>query len=60
MNKKEYAELMEKLHELNTMLEICRGYTQADMPDMKAFDIVLYKLKCEYMSIYEKLLTVEV
>lgn len=52
MNK---ANIMDEFDDANAMLEICRGYTQADNPDMKALDTVLWNLAKKYGEIYEKL-----
>ena len=46
MNERKYMDLLDEFYKLNTMLEVCRGYTQADAPDMKALESTLYSIEC--------------
>ena len=55
MNKMELANILDDLYDANAMLEICRGYTQADVPDMKSLDVALWSMVKTYGSIYERL-----
>ena len=56
MNKtKELIALSDEFYELICMLEICRGYTQADTPDMVSFDIVLKNMYDSFLALYERL-----
>lgn len=54
-----YDELMDEMYELNAMLEVCRGYTQADQPNLDALDIVLYGLRQKYEQLHRNLLEYE-
>lgn len=51
------SDIIDDLFDANAMLEVCRGYTQADVPDMKALDTVLWNLTKKYGEIYEKLIS---
>ena len=51
MENKKFGELMDSFYDLNDILEICRGYTQCDEPNMKALDNVLYSLQVKYCEI---------
>lgn len=55
MNKKSYTELMDDLYEAISLLEMCQGYAQSDMPDMKALSESLYYVKRKYTELYESL-----
>ncbi len=55
-DKIKYSDLLEELHTLNAMLEVCQGCTQADQPNMEALDITLYCLHKKYVQLYEELL----
>ena len=55
MSRREMNDITEELKNLNAMLEICRGYTQTDAPDMKALDISLWCLTRMYKKVYEQL-----
>ena len=54
-NTKELIELSDEFYDLICMLEICRGYTQADAPDMVSFDIVLKNMYDSFLVLYERL-----
>lgn len=55
MNREEFLEIMDLFCDLNDTLEICRGYTQANEPDLMVLDTVLYNLQKRYREIYERL-----
>lgn len=55
MDRKNFCEALDLFCDLNDTLEICRGYTQTNEPDLKVLDTVLYKLQNEYRAIYEQL-----
>ena len=52
MNK--LTDLNDELYDLINILEICRGYTQADTQDMVAFDIVLSNLYRRFIELYDR------
>lgn len=49
------SNIIDDFFDANAMLEVCRGYTQADVPDMKALDTVLWNLVKTYERIYKQL-----
>ena len=51
MNK--LIDLNDELYDLISLVEICRGYTQAETPDMVAFDIVLAQMYKRFLELYE-------
>lgn len=55
MNKLELANIKDELYDANAMLEMCRGYTQAEVPDMKAMDAALWCLVKKYEDLYKRL-----
>lgn len=55
MNREDFLEVMDLFCDLNDNLEICRGYTQANEPDLKVLDTVLFNLQKKYREIYERL-----
>ena len=55
MNKLELANILDELHDANAMLEVCRGYTQSDIPDMKALDVTLWNMVNKYENLYKRL-----
>lgn len=59
MSSIEIANILDDLHDANSMLEVCRGYTQADAPDMKALDVALWSMEKTYDRIYNSLSAVE-
>lgn len=54
MDFKKFSEIIDQFSDLNATLEICRGYTQADVPDMGALELVLFNLGLKYREIYEQ------
>ena len=58
MNKIELENIIDDLFDANATLEICRGYTQSDEPDMKKMDIVLWNLSKKYEDLYDRLRTI--
>lgn len=48
------VEISDELCDANKMLEVCRGYTQAEEPDMEALNAVLFKLTMTYEKILQK------
>ena len=52
MNK--LIDLNDELYDLISLVEICRGYTQADAPDMAAFDVVLAKMYSRFIELYDE------
>lgn len=52
MNK--LTDLNDELYDLINILEICRGYTQADTPDMAAFEVVLAKMYRRFIELYDE------
>ena len=52
MNK--LTDLNDELYDLINILEICRGYTQADTPDMEAFEVVLAKMYRRFIELYDE------
>ena len=55
MSKANMSNIIDDFFDANAMLEVCRGYTQADVPDMKALDTVLWNLVKTYERIYKQL-----
>ena len=51
MNK--LIDLNDKLYDLISLVEICRGYTQAEFPDMVSFDNVLAKMHRRFVELYD-------
>ena len=49
------VEITDELCEANKMLEVCRGYTQAEEPDLKALGAVLFNLTMIYEKIFQKI-----
>jgi cupin superfamily acireductone dioxygenase involved in methionine salvage len=47
--------ILDEFYDLVNMLEVCRGYTQADRPSMEALDITLNNLYNNFMSLYGRL-----
>lgn len=54
MDFKKISEIIDQFSDLNATLEICRGYTQADQPDMRMLELVLFNLGLKYREIYEQ------
>ena len=48
------VEISDELCDANKMLEVCRGYTQAEDPDMGVLNAVLFKLTMTYEKILLK------
>lgn len=48
-------DILDRFFDANTMLEVCSGYTQAEVPDMRTLGNVLYNLKTTYEGIYREL-----
>ena len=59
MKNKEYVSIIDEISILNAFIEVFRGYTRADEPDMRALETVLYKIECEYCSVLEKLTAIK-
>ena len=57
MSKKEYMDLMEKFFDANQVLEVCQGYTQADVPNIMILSNVLFELTKRYTDLYLSLVT---
>lgn len=55
MNNLEIVNVLDDLNDANAMLEVCRGYTQADEPDMKSLEVALWSTARIYESIYNRL-----
>lgn len=53
---KNFQELMERMYNLNAMLEVCQMSTQADALCVESLDVVLCCLHSEYMELYGELL----
>lgn len=51
-------EIIDKMDNLNAILEVCHGYTQSECPDMKALDSTLYFLLLGYTEIFNELFEV--
>lgn len=51
--------ILDEMYVLNAALEVCQGYTHADIPDMEALGVVLYDLQCRYSAIYEQFINDE-
>lgn len=52
---REKQNIKDEMYDLICMLEICRGYTQCDVPDMKSLDNVLWMLYTNSLEIYERM-----
>ena len=52
---KEKQNIKDEMYDLICMLEICRGYTQCDEPDMRSLDNVLWMLYINFLEIYERM-----
>lgn len=50
----ELITLSDELYDLICLIEICRGYTQADVPDMVSFDIVLANMHRRFVELYDR------
>ena len=55
MRKVTPLNILDKFSDANAMLEVCNGYTQAEAPDMKVLNTVLYNLTVTYEKIYREL-----
>lgn len=55
MDFKKFSEIIDQFSDLNAILEICRGYTQADQPDMRMLESVLFNLGLKYREIYKQM-----
>lgn len=55
MDFKKISEIIDQFSGLNAILEICRGYTQADQPDMRMLESVLFNLGLKYREIYKQM-----
>ena len=51
-----YCDLLDKMQDLNAILEVCHGYTQSDVPNMKTLDLTLYFLLTRYEQLYNEFL----
>jgi hypothetical protein len=58
MDNKRISSTIDKLDDANKLLEICRGYAQSNVPDMKALSEVLYMLKLKYEVVAMELTTI--
>ena len=56
MERVDYMDLLEEMHNLNAMLEVCQESTQADEPNMQSLDITWCCLHTKYVQLYEDLL----
>lgn len=59
MNNLEMANIKDELYDANAMLEMCRGYTQTETPDMKAMGVALWRLVEKYEDLYKRLCEVK-
>lgn len=49
------TEIIDKMDNLNAMIDVCQGYTESEHPSMKKLSTVLFNIYIQYEEVKEKL-----
>lgn len=51
MDKSRITDVIDRMEDVNALLEMCRGYAQSETPDMQTLASSLYQIKLKYETI---------